>query len=63
MDAAAIDKNNVTSQNSERAVGELFELTERLEAALIEHDQKDVLAYLEKLISDAEITPHLKEAS
>jgi hypothetical protein len=52
VDAAAIDKNNVTSQNSERAVGELFELTERLEAALIEHDQKDPLAYLEKLISD-----------
>ena len=52
VDSGAIDKNNISSQNSERAVGEIFKLTEDLEKALVNHDKLDPLVYLEKLITE-----------
>ena len=52
VDSGAIDKNNVSSQNSERAVGEIFPLTKELETALINHDQRNPLVYLENLIAN-----------
>lgn len=52
VDPGAIDKNNISTQTSERAVGEIFPLSNELENALINYDQRNPLLYLERLISD-----------
>ncbi len=56
VDAGAIDKLNVSHQNSERNVGEIFPLTKELESALINFDLNDPMLYIEKLI-DAGVMP------
>ena len=50
VDQGAIDKETVTMENSERAVGEIFDLTSELEQRIIQHDRSRPLSFIESLI-------------
>lgn len=52
VDQGAIDKKTVTMENSERAVGEIFNLTADLEKRLLAHDGEKPVAFLEALIKE-----------
>jgi hypothetical protein len=52
IDAAAIDKKNVTMEKSERPVGAIFDLTEELEQRLVNHDGLRSIRFLENLIEE-----------
>jgi Z1 domain/Type III restriction enzyme, res subunit len=49
IDSGALDKDNVTMEKSERAVGEVFELGSHLEKEIINHDRTKPLTFLENL--------------
>lgn len=51
VDSGAIDKQNVTMERSERAVGEIFDLTPQLEQEILEHDQTKPIEFVESLLS------------
>lgn len=55
-DNPSIDKENVIVSQSERPVGELFSLTKKLEEALVSHNGKLTLSFIEKLKSDGTIS-------
>jgi len=52
VDAGAIDKLNISHQNSERNIGEIFPLTPQLESALINFNLDDPIRHIEKLIDE-----------
>ena len=56
-DKGAIDSETVTVAKSERAIGDIFELTQELERRLIDFDGFRPLTFLEQLISDGLIHP------
>ena len=63
-DTAAIDRENVTVEKSERTIGSIFRLTPELEEAFIKHDPTKPITFLESLIakgllSDFELPGHL----
>ena len=51
-DAAAIDRANVTVEQSERAIGDIFELNNEIEQRLLSSDQTKPLETIQKLIDD-----------
>lgn len=57
VDAAAIDKANVTVEQSERAVGDIFTLTDQLTSALLTGNQRNPLETIKKLIEHGNISP------
>lgn len=56
-DRASIDLRNVTVENSERPVGEIVELTNELNEALININRTSIISELERLISDGTLPP------
>ena len=56
-DRASIDLRNVTVENSERPVGEIVELTNELNEALIDINRTSTISELERLISDGTLPP------
>lgn len=56
VDRAAIDLKNVTVQNNERAVGDIFPLTEELRNAFLQKDILKPLALIKRLIEDGLLT-------
>lgn len=51
VDSGAIDQKNVTMERSERAVGEIFDLTSELEQEILGHDQTKPIEFVESLLS------------
>lgn len=63
VDASAIDKENVTVEKSERAVGDIFDLTEEIEMRLLSHDARRPLDCIEALIEEKLLLPtHFPES-
>lgn len=56
-DRGAIDKDHVVKASSERAVGEIFPLSDELERSLISHGNKGTLSFMKELIQDGVIPP------
>ena len=50
IDKAAIDNANVTTERSERVIGEIFELSPLLEERLIDFDNQRPLDFIQELI-------------
>jgi predicted peroxiredoxin len=56
-DAGAIDKQNVTVEKSERAVGDKFRLTDAIEERLLSFDRHEPLKTISDLIRDGLLMP------
>jgi hypothetical protein len=52
VDNAAIDHNNVTVERSERAVGDIFNLTSELEKLILDHNEAKPLEFIKRAIED-----------
>ena len=63
MDAAALDKANITAEQSERAVGDKFNLTSEIERRLLNSNQAKALDTIKTLLRDEMIsTDHFPES-
>ena len=63
MDAAALDKANITAEQSERVVGDKFNLTSEIESRLLNSDQAKALDTIKTLLRDKMIsTDHFPES-
>ena len=58
VDSGAIDRQNVTVENSERAIGDKFLLTSSIQDKLLRSDRENPLSVINDLLTAGEIEPH-----